>query len=78
MQLNHTLLQIKSFLFGSSNKQKQIDSISNLLRKLKFKEQKLITWIETEKDEKKRRDIKRDLKVIRAQQKKGKRLMEDF
>jgi len=75
MGLNKILDQLKGLFQEDSYKKKQVQSIRDLLKKLKNKEQKLENQMRKEKNEKKRKEIKRNLQVVRAQQKKGKALL---
>ena len=77
MGLNKILDQLKDLFHEDSYKKKQVESMRNLLKKLKAKEQKLENLISKEKNDKKRKDMKRDLQIVRAQQKKGKKLIKE-
>ena len=75
MGLNKILDQLKGLFHEDSYKKKQVESIRELLKKLRNKEQKLVNQMSKEKNEKKRKEIKQNLQIVRAQQKKGKRLI---
>ncbi|MFK5893865.1 MAG: hypothetical protein QM504_11650 [Pseudomonadota bacterium] len=77
MGLNKILNQLKDLFQEDSHKKKQVESVRALLKKLKNKEQKLENHMAKEKNEKKRKELKLNLQVIRAQQKKGKKLLKE-
>jgi len=77
MGLAKILTQLKDLFNEDKVKKKQAETMRALLKKLKNKELKLETQLKKEKNEKTCKQIKRDLQVIRAQQKKGKKILKD-
>ncbi|MFK5984696.1 MAG: hypothetical protein QM479_04645 [Pseudomonadota bacterium] len=75
MGLSKILSQLKS-LFEEKNHSKINKSIPALLKKLKSKQHKLERQLLDEADKEKQKEITHYLKVIRAQQKKGKKIIE--
>ena len=63
---------LKEFMDSGKQKQReQIESIKIVLKKLKKKKQALKRKLHNEKDEKIRRQLQKELKIITAQRKKG-------
>ena len=77
MGLTKILTQLKDLFNEDKVKKKQTETMRALLKKLKNKELKLETQLKKEKNEKICKQIKRDLQVIQAQQKKGRKILKD-
>jgi molybdopterin-biosynthesis enzyme MoeA-like protein len=75
MGLNKILNQLTGLFHEDKHKKKQIDSIRDLLKKLRNKEDKLSIQLKKEKNQKKIKELQISIKVVRAQQKKGKKLL---
>jgi len=77
MGLDKILTQLKELFQEDNYKKKQVESIRALVKKLNSKEEKLRNQLQKEKNDKKCKELKRDLQVIQAQQKKGKKLLKN-
>ena len=75
MGLNKILNQLTGLFNEDSYKKKQIESIKELIKKLRNKEDKLSAQLKKEKNQKKIKELQINIKVVRAQQKKGKKLL---
>ena len=78
MGLNKILSQLTGLFGENSHKKKQIESIRQLLKKLRIKEDKLGSNLKKEKNAKRIKELNLSLKVVRAQQKKGKKLIRQY
>jgi len=77
MGFHKILLKLKELVKEDSQNKKHFDAIRNLLHKLKDKEIKLKNQLKAAKDKKKIKEIKQNLKIIYAQQKKGEKLLQE-
>ncbi|MFK5984524.1 MAG: hypothetical protein QM479_03715 [Pseudomonadota bacterium] len=77
MGLNKILKQLTGLFDEDSYKKKQINSIRELLKKLRKKAVKLEDQLINEKNKEQAKEIKRNLQVIRAQQKKGQKILKE-
>jgi hypothetical protein len=72
MKTNKLIKKTKELLSAKRSKQrKKIDTLKELLAKLKHRKRKLQASLENEKSKDKREHIRNDLEVIRAQRRKG-------
>ena len=72
MKTNKLIKKTKELLSAKRSKQrKKIDTLKELLAKLKHRKRKLQASLESEKSKDKREHIRNDLEVIRAQRRKG-------
>ncbi|MFK5894958.1 MAG: hypothetical protein QM504_17205 [Pseudomonadota bacterium] len=78
MGFKKILLQLKELLQKKTLNKKKLESIKLLLKKLKSKQQKLEIQLKKESDNEKRKDIKRSILIIRAQQRKGRQIIDEF
>ncbi len=75
MGLDKVLKKLSGLFDKDSYKIKQINAIHKLLKKLNKKAIKLEDQLSNEKDLEQCKEIKRSLQVIRAQQKKGQKIL---
>ncbi len=78
MGLNKILGQLTGLFDENNHKKKQIESIRNLLKKLRAKEEKLNSHLKKEKNGNKIKELNLNLKVVQAQQKKGKKILRQY
>jgi hypothetical protein len=77
MELSKILTQLYDFFDDNKHKKNEKREIHTLLEKLKRKENKLEKELDDTNDNHKKKTIKRSLKIIRAQKKKGKKILSD-
>jgi hypothetical protein len=75
MELNKILALLYNFFDDNKHKKTHKKEIRVLLEKLKRKEHKLEKEFASVKNEQTKKTIKRSLKIIRAQKKKGKKIL---
>jgi len=77
MGFRKILLQLKELIKQDNKIKKHTDAIRKLLYKLKDKEIKLKNQIKETKDNKKLKELRLNLKIIYAQQKKGEKILQE-
>lgn len=79
MKTPKLIKKVRKYLEAGSRKQrKEAKCIKELLKKLKKKERTLQARLEKEKDQKKRRQIRKNLDIIYAQRKKGVAILKEL